>query len=174
MYSLYFIAALFVTSADTFTCTSSRSFLSRLNSHERDNSETLQSALDPDIAKQFKVKICSWTSCEKRSKSFGLEEYALFSGIFERKTEQNLPMIEIDEAPCMGCCKFGPCIGVEHEDYEGYVGLEGMEPNEITPRIFQNIVTEGDLDRVWDSIENAIKVRQSRRRKKSKPRKIKG
>ena len=58
----------------------------------------------------------------------------------------------------MGCCNFAPCIGVEHEDYEGYVGLEGMESNEITPRIFQNIVTEGDLDRVWGSIENAIQV----------------
>lgn len=158
MYSLYFIAALFVTSADAFTCMSSRHFSSHLNSHERNKSETLQSELDPNIAKQFKVKICSSTSCEKRSKAFGLEEYALFSGIYERKNEVNLPMIEIDEAPCMGCCKFGPCIGVEHEDYEGYVGLEGMESNEITPRIFQNIVTEGDLDRVWDSIENAIRV----------------
>ena len=136
MYSLYFIAALFVTSADAFTCMSSRHFSSHLNSHERNKSETLQSELDPNIAKQFKVKICSSTSCEKSSKAFGLEEYALFSGIYERKNEVNLPMIEINEAPWMGCCKFGPCIGVEHEDYEGYVGLEGMESNEITPRIF--------------------------------------
>lgn len=58
----------------------------------------------------------------------------------------------------MGRCKFGPCIGVEHEDYQGKVALEGMTSEEFQNRVFQNIVTEGDLDRVWSSVENAIRL----------------
>lgn len=97
------------------------------------------SSLDPDIARQFKVVICASDACNKKSRNtFGLEEYALFAGILERRDEyhHNLPL-RIEEGTCMGNCKFGPCIGVEHEDYEGYVGLEGMKMDELQDRVFK-------------------------------------
>jgi predicted metal-binding protein len=97
------------------------------------------SSLDPDIARQFKVVICASDACNKKSlNTFGLEEYALFAGILERRDEhhQKLPL-RIEEGTCMGNCKFGPCIGVEHEDYEGYVGLEGMKVDELQDRVFK-------------------------------------
>ncbi len=58
----------------------------------------------------------------------------------------------------MGRCQFGPCVGIEHEDYDGWVGVEGMAEHELSHRVFENVVTEDDLDRVWSSVENAIRV----------------
>ena len=51
-----------------------------------------------------------------------------------------------------------PCVGVEHEDYEGTVALEGMSTIEFSDRVFHSIVDENDADRVWTAIENAIRV----------------
>jgi len=94
-------------------------------------------SFDPSIAGQFTIKICSSSSCLKRSTTFGLEDYALLSGLYQRKEENGATRVKIEEGTCMGRCKFGPCIGVEHEDYEGFVGLEGMEPPELSHRVFQ-------------------------------------
>lgn len=93
--------------------------------------------LEPSIAEQFKIKICSSTSCMKRYQVFGLDEYALYSGLYQRKEDNGASAVQIEEGPCMGRCKFGPCIGIEHEDYEGFIGLEGMEPQEMSCRVFQ-------------------------------------
>lgn len=125
-------------------------------SYDDDDDNELE--LDPSIAKQFKIKICTSTSCSKTSNKLGLDEYALFSGIFQRKEESGASSVQVEEGPCMGRCKYGPCIGVEHEDYEGFVGLEGMQPNELSHRVFENIVTESDLDRVWNCVENGIRT----------------
>lgn len=94
----------------------------------------------------------------KRSKAFGLDEYALYSGMYQRKEDNVASAVQIEEGTCMGRCKFGPCIGIEHEDYDGFVGLEGMEPHEMSYRVFENIVTESDLDRVWACVENGIRT----------------
>jgi (2Fe-2S) ferredoxin len=97
------------------------------------------SALDPDIARQFKVVICASDACNKKSlNTFGLEEYALFAGILERRDENHRQLpLRVEEGTCMGSCKFGPCIGVEHEDYEGYIGLDGMKMDELQDRVFK-------------------------------------
>jgi hypothetical protein len=96
-------------------------------SSNEDEKSSCTLILDANIAKQFKVKTCSSTACEKRTLAFGLDEYSLFSGIYERKEGMEATKdVEVEEASCMGRCKFGPCIAVEHEDYEGTVGLEGM------------------------------------------------
>ena len=136
------------------------SIASGLHAAEKDAAQCeISSELDPDIAGQFKIVTCSSTACAKRSKAFGLDEYALYSGIYERKELNDATRgIEVEEGSCMGRCKFAPCIGVEHEDFDGKVGLEGMTDEEIQSRVFQNIVTEDDLDRVWSSVENAIRV----------------
>jgi (2Fe-2S) ferredoxin len=121
--------------------------------------------LDPEIAKCFTIKTCSSTTCAKRSKeTYGLDDYALFSGLYVRKEEASngdgsCQSVKVEEASCMGRCQFAPCVAIEHEDYEGYIGLEeGMVGTELQYRVFENIVTEDDLDRVWDSVENAIRV----------------
>jgi len=110
-----------------------------LCSQPNDESEVQQQCtpLDSNTAKQFKIITCSLTACAKRTSSFGLDEYALYSGIYERKEDNLAPDVQIEEGPCMGKCQFGPCIGVEHEDYEGFVGLEGMKGDEIASRVFQ-------------------------------------
>ena len=95
------------------------------------------SALDPNIASQFKIVTCSSTSCTKKSQALGLDEYALFSGLFQRKEMSNVPQVEVEETGCLGCCQVGPCVGIEHEDFYGTVALEGMKPNEFSDRVFQ-------------------------------------
>jgi len=138
-------------------CTGAGSTTSLFSSSRMENNDPL-SPLEPSITEQFKIKICSSESCTKRSKVFGLEEYALYSGMYQRKEESGACGVQIEEGSCMGQCKVGPCVGVEHEDYEGFVGLEGMEPHEMSCRVFQNIVTEGDLDRVWACVEHGIRT----------------
>mmetsp|Transcript_22642 Transcript_22642/g.27774 ORF Transcript_22642/g.27774 Transcript_22642/m.27774 type:complete len:184 (+) Transcript_22642:85-636(+) len=114
--------------------------------------------LDPTISSQFKILTCSATSCSKRSEALGLDEYALFSGLYVRKENANAPEIEVEESSCLGSCKAGPCVGIEHSDYVGTVALEGMKPNEFHNRVFQNVETEEDLDRIWSCIENSVRV----------------
>jgi len=93
--------------------------------------------LDPDVASQFKILTCSSTSCSKQMKVLGLDEYALFSGLYERKENAKVSQVQIEESSCLGCCKVGPCVGIEHEDYYGTVALEGMKSNEFKDRVFQ-------------------------------------
>lgn len=92
--------------------------------------------LDPTIASQFKIVTCSSTSCRKRMNSLGLDEYAIISGLYQRKEEADAPEVTVEESSCLGGCKVGPCVGVEHEDYFGTVSLEGMKPNEFNDSIF--------------------------------------
>ncbi len=70
---------------------SSRHVLLILHSQSHSQSETAENTkeslldLDPEISKQFTIKTCSATSCAKKSQSFGLDEYALYSGLYVRK-----------------------------------------------------------------------------------------
>jgi len=132
---------------------------------DTDTDTDIDTALDPEIAKCFTIKTCSSTTCAKRSKeTYGLDDYALFSGLYVRKEEASngdgsCQSVKVEEASCMGRCQFAPCVAIEHDDYEGYIGLEeGMVGTELQYRVFENIVTEDDLDRVWGSVENAIRV----------------
>ncbi len=59
--------------------------------------------------------------------------HALYSGLYVRKEISiNTQPVNIEESSCMGRCKFGPCVGVEHEDFDGWVGVEGMLDHELS------------------------------------------
>eukprot|EP00977_Amphora_coffeiformis_P013030 scaffold3337_cov169-Amphora_coffeaeformis.AAC.40 len=109
------------------------------------------------VASQLKVLTCASTSCAKKRKDLGQDEYATFSELYVRAKE-TFPTMTVEESTCLGCCKAAPCVGIEHEEYEGTVALEGMTDNEFSDRVFQNICFVEDVDRVWQSIENAVQV----------------
>ena len=95
--------------------------------------------LDPEISSQFKILTCSSTACTKKCQAFGIDEYALFSGLYQRKENAangSASQVVVEETGCMGKCKLGPCVGVEHEDYYGRVALEGMTSNEFRDQVF--------------------------------------
>lgn len=123
-----------------------------------DKKEEAKKDLDPTIAAQFKIVTCAATACDKKKKVFGVDEYAIFGGLYERKEAAGAPAVTVEESSCLGCCKNAPCVAIVHEDFVGYVGLEGMTPNEFNDSVFHKVVTEDDMDRVWSSVENAIEV----------------
>jgi hypothetical protein len=111
----------------------------------------------PDIAGKFKVLTCSSTACAAKRKSFNLDEYSTFSAFYTRAKER-APAVRVEECPCLGACKEAPCVGVEHDDFEGAVALDGMTQSEFSERVFHGILCEEDADRVWSAVENAIQV----------------
>jgi (2Fe-2S) ferredoxin len=88
----------------------------------------------------------------------GQDEYATFSALYTRIKESEFPNVEVEETSCLGGCKLAPCVAIEHEDFVGSVAVEGMTTEEFGARIFHKIVTESDADRVWSSVENAIRI----------------
>jgi len=66
--------------------------------------------------------------------------------------------VNVKEGPCLGACQYGPCIGIEHDEYNGCVALEGMTEEEFSNTVFLNIVTEEDADRVWSCVTNAVQL----------------
>jgi len=49
-------------------------------------------------------------------------------------------------------------VAIEHDEYDGTVSLEGMTPNEFARRVFVDVQTETDADRIWSCVEHAIYV----------------
>lgn len=45
---------------------------------------------------------------------------------------------------------------MEHGEYDGTVGLDGMKPNELKDRVFHSIISDSDADRVVSCIHTAI------------------
>lgn len=113
----------------------------------------LPSELHPGICKKLCIHVCSSTSCTKKRKLLMMDEFATFGAMYERSGQSG---IEVEEAPCLGSCKLAPCVAISHEDYEGFIGLEGMTDQELSLRRYINVITEGDCDRVFDHLENAI------------------
>ena len=64
-----------------------------------------------------------------------MNEFSTLSSLWERREDAGAAGVEIEESSCLGGCAKAPCVGVEHEDFEGAVGLEGMTPNEFTSRV---------------------------------------
>jgi hypothetical protein len=113
--------------------------------------------LDPDVASKFKILTCSSTSCAAKREAMNLDEYDTYAAFWVR-IQERAPDVQIAESPCLGCCKMAPCVAVEHEDYEGTVGLEGMRPAEFSDRVFHGVIDEDDAERVWSCVENAVRV----------------
>jgi len=130
-----------------------------LLSEDRTSSSDIATAetAESRIAGQFKVLTCASTSCAKKRKELGQDEYATFSELYVR-AKNTLPTMTVEESTCLGCCKAAPCVGIEHEDYDGTVALDGMTDSEFSDRVFQKVCFVEDFDRVWQSIENAVQV----------------
>ena len=138
------------------TCHTSRfTRLSVRSAAEGDNSEC-GAGLDPNICSQFKILTCTSKWCSEKRQVLGMDQYATFGAMYERKERAGASAVEVEECPCLGRCKLAPCVAVEHEDFVGTVGLEGMTDAELNDSIFHKIISEGDCDRVWASVENGI------------------
>uniref|UniRef100_A0A7S2A844 Uncharacterized protein n=1 Tax=Trieres chinensis TaxID=1514140 RepID=A0A7S2A844_TRICV len=129
-----------------------------LTRHAMTRLEELTSSieLDPNQCEKFKVLTCMATSCSRKLKSLGVDEFATFGALWQRKEDANANGLQVEESSCLGSCKFGPCVAVEHEDYVGAVSLEGMTQDEFNARAFHSVITDEDMDRVWQSVANAI------------------
>mmetsp|Transcript_15996 Transcript_15996/g.40124 ORF Transcript_15996/g.40124 Transcript_15996/m.40124 type:complete len:181 (-) Transcript_15996:327-869(-) len=104
---------------------------------------------------KFKIVTCMSTACSQRRKSLGMDSLSTFGAMFSRASASG---VKVEEGPCIGFCKKGPCVAIEHEDFFGSVALEGMTADEFASDAFLNIVTEEDADRVWSCVENAVRV----------------
>ena len=127
----------------------------------RSTTSCLSSLSDDEIdaARQFKIVTCSASSCCKKRKQLLLDDYATFSAFWERLDDHNLlDIISIEETSCLGACQYSPCVAIEHSDYEGTVALDGMDPSEFINRVFHSVITDDDVDRVWNIVQNSIKM----------------
>lgn len=87
---------------------------------------------DIDIAeheKQFKIVTCMSTACCKKRQALGLDSLSTFGAMYARA---KVSEVRVEEGPCLGSCKKGPCVAVEHDDYFGSVALEGMTADEFS------------------------------------------
>ncbi|KAG7365094.1 thioredoxin-like ferredoxin [Nitzschia inconspicua] len=105
--------------------------------------------------RKFKVVTCMSTACYQKRKYLGLDSLSTFGAMYARASSTS---VRVEESPCLGSCQFAPCVAVEHDDYYGFVALEGMTNEEFGAKAFHNIITEEDLDRVWTCIENAARL----------------
>lgn len=118
-------------------------------------------SLDPNVAAQFSIQVCTSTSCTKKLNSLGLDQYHVLGEIYAHAQSANLEeCMIIEDGSCQGGqnCKMGPCVAISHEDFDGNVALEGMNSNEFQQRVFHDIVTGDDAGRVWSCMENAISL----------------
>merc|ERR1719148_339497 len=67
----------------------------------------LNSELDPDECAKFKIIVCSATACIEKRRALGMDYFATYGALYERKEGDNAPNVL-----------------VEHEDYDGSDGLE--------------------------------------------------
>jgi (2Fe-2S) ferredoxin len=123
-----------------------------------DNSTNPQTSnSQSNAAEKFKILTCCSTSCAAKRKALNMDPYATFAAFYSR-TQDRYPAVRIEESPCLGACQQAPCVGIEHDDFVGPVSLEGMTPSEFSQRVFQRILYEDDVGRVWRAVENAIQI----------------
>jgi len=134
------------------------------NDNDNDNANANETAIPiaipiaiaiADQEKKFKIVTCMSTSCSKKRESLGMDSLSTFGALYSRAADS---CVAVEEGPCVGSCRKGPCVAIEHDDFLGTVALEGMTPEEFSSDAFQNVVTEEDADRVWSCVENAVKI----------------
>ena len=94
--------------------------------------------LDHEIAQQFTIQVCTSTSCTKKLKQVGLDQYHVLGEIYAYAQSANLETcMVIEDGGCNGGknCQMGPCVSIQHEDFVGNVALEGMNSNEFRERV---------------------------------------
>eukprot|EP00804_Cyclotella_cryptica_P025436 CCRYP_017209-RA/>CCRYP_017209-RA protein AED:0.13 eAED:0.13 QI:166/1/1/1/0.5/0.33/3/794/165 len=145
---LAIVVALFMTTVITRPCISFQHaaekrtiYRPRMSSDPKANNpsddDNLQ--LDPKVASDFTIQVCTSTNCLRRLQSMGLDQYHVLEELYERAESQNVEThIIIEDGPCQGGknCKLGPCVAVLHDDFYGNVALEGMDGVEFRERVF--------------------------------------
>ena len=87
---------------------------------------------DEVIAEQeekFKIVTCMSTACSRKRRSLGMDDLSTFGAMYSRASDSR---VKVEEGPCIGSCKKGPCVAIEHEDFVGTVALEGMTADEFS------------------------------------------
>lgn len=87
---------------------------------------------DEVIAEQeekFKIVTCMSTACSRKRRSLGMDDLSTFGAMYSRASDSR---VKVEEGACMGSCKKGPCVSIEHEDFFGAVALEGMSADEFS------------------------------------------
>jgi hypothetical protein len=72
--------------------------------------QSTKSRLDPDIAAQFMIQVCTSTSCTRKLKEAGLDQYHVLGEIYARAQSANLEkFMIIEDGGCQGGknCKMG-------------------------------------------------------------------
>lgn len=136
------------------SCYGTDTALSESLSRSSTEIETDNAAISEQEEK-FKIVTCMSTACSKKRESLGLDSLSTFGAMYTRATDSR---VTVEEGPCVGSCRMGPCVAIEHDDFFGTVALEGMTSEEFSSDAFLNIVTEEDADRVWSCVENAVKL----------------
>ena len=94
-----------------------------------------QESCDPAVAEKFKIVTCMSSSCSRQREKMGMDELSTFGAFYSRAKSGTFSSVQVDEGPCLGGCKLGPCVAVEHDDFIGSVSLEGMTENEFSDRV---------------------------------------
>ncbi|GMI17049.1 hypothetical protein TrLO_g9624 [Triparma laevis f. longispina] len=129
----------------------SKLYSSRFDVPETPPSQDLAS---DSTCSKITLQVCSSTKCSRRRKQLQIDEYSLLSGLMDRVGSNP---INVEDSGCLGWCKRAPCVKVEHSDYDGSIGLEGMDDMELAQRCFFNILTEDDADRIWSSVAHGVR-----------------
>jgi predicted metal-binding protein len=109
---------------DVSTSTSSTSASTSVNDHN----------IDPiflEQAKKFKIITCTSITCCQRRRNLGLDSLSTFGSMYSRAKATG---VQVEEGPCVGSCKKAPCIAIEHDEFDGYVALEGMSSMEFSTK----------------------------------------
>lgn len=111
---------------------------------------------NPSLAGKFKILTCSSTSCAAKRKTLQQDEFSTFTAFYTR-IQERAPSVQLEESPCLGSCENAPCVGIEHDDFNGPVSLEQMSPSEFQDRVFHKVMFDEDADRVWHAVEDSIR-----------------
>jgi hypothetical protein len=112
------------------------------NKNDNDNDNNIISEQE----KQFKIITCMSTSCSRKRDELGMDSLSTFGAMYSRASSSK---VQVDEGACVGSCKDGPCIAIEHEDFVGSVSLEGMTDEEFSKKTYvQRILKQKSLDLV--------------------------
>ena len=99
--------------------------------------DTERLALDPTVASDFTIQVCTSTNCSRRLQQLGLDEYHVLGEIYAKAEARKIEeCMIIEDGKCLGGknCKLGPCVAILHDDFDGPVALEGMTSNEFKER----------------------------------------
>ena len=94
-----------------------------------------QASAITSVAEKIKIITFISTSCNKKREDLNMDKLTTYGAFYQRIQDSSTPMVQLEEGPCLGCCKSAPCVAIEHEDFVGTVALEGMTDSEFPDRM---------------------------------------